>query len=122
MKRTAWWAYEFLALLVIGVTGIDIWWSVALVETLPQNELNPVARWIIGLVDFVDGRYMLPHSGVALLCALKVLGTWVALSVCRYLVRKWPRVGWPALIGLAVLQLLLAWFLFFGHVVFSAEI
>ncbi len=120
MRRSSLILYEALALVVVVVTGIDIWWSVALVESLPENELNPIARYVISLGDWMDGEYLLPHSGVALLCAAKVLGTWLTLSICRFLVRRWPRVGWPCLIALAIVQLLLAWFLFYGHVLLVA--
>jgi hypothetical protein len=120
MKRSSWIVYESLALIIVLVTGIDIWWSVALVESLPENELNPIARYVISLGDWMDGDYVLPHSGVALLCAAKVVGTWLTLFVCRFLVRRWPRVGWPCLIALTASQLLLAWFLFYGHVLLAA--
>ena len=50
MKRSSWIVYEAMAFIVVVVTGIDIWWSVALVESLPANELNPVARYVISLV------------------------------------------------------------------------
>ena len=114
MKRSSWIVYESLALIIVLVTGIDIWWSIALVESLPSDELNPIARYIISLGRFVDEGQLFPNAGVALLCSAKVLGTWLTLSVCRFLVRRWPRVGWPCLVALTVSQLFLLWFLYYG--------
>lgn len=113
MKRTAIALYEALAFIVVLVTGIDVWWSVALADTLLENELNPLARQI--LIWGQKGNGPAPvsnYAGVAWLCALKCISTWVVLSVCRFLVREFPKVGWFVLLGVTLFQLWLVWFLF----------
>lgn len=112
MKRAQLILYECLALVVVLVTGLDVWWSIALADTLLQNELNPIARWV--LIWGQGGNGFVPvssYAGVAWLCAFKCVTTWIVLSVCRYLVREWPKIGWAVLSGVTAFQLWLVWFL-----------
>jgi len=98
------------SIIVFG-TAVDVFWSVVVAETLRQNELNPFARWLIFRGD--AGFPTLPHSGVALLCALKVMGTWYVLQLIDLLMHYRPRIAWSVASGLAVFMLYLAWFLSF---------
>lgn len=98
------------SVIVFG-TAVDVFWSVVVVETLRQHELNPFARWLIFRGDV--GFPTLPHSGVALLCALKVMGTWHVLQLIDLLMHYKPHIGWSVASGLAVFMLYLIWFLFF---------
>jgi len=109
MKRREVVVFECLALVIILVTGLDIWWSIALSDGLIDNELNPVARWILVVGDRSYG--LSPYSGVAWLCALKCVTTWICLSICRFMVRVYPKIGWPVLCGLFAFFVWLAWFL-----------
>jgi hypothetical protein len=110
MKRTSWMIYECLALVIVLITGIDVWWSIALADTLYQNELNPIACWVLAAGQ--PESSVSSYAGVAWLCALKCVSTWVVLSICRHLVRRRPSVGWSVLFGVTAFQLWLVWFIF----------
>ena len=71
MKRTSWMIYECLALVIVLITGIDVWWSIALADTLYQNELNPIACWVLAAGQ--PESSVSSYAGVAWLCALKVV-------------------------------------------------
>ena len=114
MTRKCFVWYEVLAITVALGTAVDIFWSIVMVDKLYEQELNPIARWVICLGDkqcFFG--LSLPHTGVALLCFTKVLATWIVLLICKYVILKHPRFGWPILASLALFQLGLAYFLCF---------
>lgn len=115
---------ELSALLIVLGTAIDIFWSVALVETLAENELNPIAKEIIlgGNEFFSNGlsnSWKTPFYGVGLLCAIKVMTTWFTLRVCRIIYQKRPNLGLIAFGGIALFQIGLVLFLLYGHVLFK---
>ena len=112
---------EFAAVAIMLGTAIDIFWSVALADTLFENELNPVAKWVIGWGNevFTSGR-LKPggfHFGVATLCFLKIMSTCFALRVCRYISGRNLKWGLAVYGGMALFQIGLVLFLFFGHLI-----
>jgi len=102
---------EFLFSVIMLCTAVDVFWSIVVVDTLIYHELNPVASWIIFRGD--NGMATLPHSGVALLCGLKIIGTWLAIRCLNALMHYQPRVGWASTAGVAAFMVYLAWFLSF---------
>ena len=102
-------------------TAIDIFWSVALAESLFSNELNPVAKWLIGWGNkvFNDGKLSLGefHFGVATLCFVKVITTCFALRICRFIAGKNLKWGLAVYGSIATFQIGLILFLFFGHLI-----
>jgi hypothetical protein len=101
----------FLFGIIMLGTAIDVFWSVVVAETLYVNELNPYARWLIFRGD--QGMPDLPNSGVALLCGLKIIGTWIALQILDFIIQRYPRVGWASTAGMSVFMVYLVWFLSF---------
>mgnify|MGYP000875909077 CR=1 FL=1 len=53
-------------------------------------------------------------NGVALLCGLKVIGTFVVLGICRWIYARSRRIGVPVVLGLAMFQFWLLYYLHFG--------
>lgn len=116
MKMTLkqWLLYEAMILLIALGTAIDVYWTVVTVENIYEGELNPIAKTVIRLGNQWNGAWSLPYQGVALLCGLKVLGTWAVLRICQWLVKHRPVFGWPVLAGVAGFQLGLMYFLLCG--------
>ena len=80
------------ALFVILVAAVDTWFCVVDAVELPGVELNPIARWVIGV------------GGVEMLVAAKVAGTAVAVYVAASVRPRWRGVVLysPAAVQLAV--------------------
>lgn len=114
MTKREWILYELLIGLIALGTAVDIFWTVITLEHIFDQELNPLAKGVIWYGDNKLDLWGLPYVGVALLCCLKVLGTWLVIRICHYLVNHRPRLGWPALGTVAVFQLWLMFYLFFG--------
>lgn len=112
---------EFAAVAIMLGTAIDIFWSVALADTLFGNELNPIAKKLIGWGNevFTSGRLNPDgfHFGVATLCFVKVMATGLALRVCRFVSNVNLKWGLAVYGGTALFQIGLVLFLFFGHLI-----
>ena len=93
---------------IVLVSAVDIFWSVYLAETLLQHEENPIAVKVILAGDHAG------INGVALLCGLKVIGTFVVLGICRWIYARSRRIGVPVVLGLAMFQFWLLYYLHFG--------
>tara|TARA_R110000751_G_scaffold71196_3_gene143976 strand:+ start:3296 stop:3637 length:342 start_codon:yes stop_codon:yes gene_type:complete len=100
--------YEVCAYIILLGTAYDIFWCILTTETLSRDELNPIAKWIVDA-----GNKHRNNMGVAILCLLKVLMTWKVIWICKYLIWKKPRIGITCIIGLAVFQIWLMFFLTF---------
>ena len=98
------WIEVCLACIVLS-TAIDIFWSIYLQDTLLENEKNPVAAAII-IVGEEAGI-----NGVALLCALKVVTTFIVVGVCRVLYKRSKKIGIPVTVGVTLFQLGLVFYL-----------
>ena len=112
---------EFAAFAIMLGTAIDIFWSVGLAESLFSNELNPVAKKLIGWGDevFNQGRTNSDgfHFGVATLCFVKVMTTCFTLRICRFIAGRNLKWGLAMYGGTAFFQIGLILFLFFGHLI-----
>ena len=93
---------------IVLVSAVDIFWSVYLSDTLLEHEENPVAVRVIIAGDYAG------INGVALLCGLKGIGTFVVLGICRWICARSRRIGVPVVLGVAVFQLWLLYYLHFG--------
>ena len=91
---------------IVFVTAVDIFWSVCLTDTLLECEENPIAAYIIEVGN------VLTASGVALLCGMKVVSTFIVVAIGRMLYRQCPRIGTATVTGVAVFQL---WLLYYLH-------
>ena len=88
--------------LFIGfVSAYDIYVSVALSEILPDNEENPIGRWLIEK----DG------GKIALFMGLKVAGTITALCILVLLYRFRENWAWLAIFTLSIIQLFVLWYM-----------
>jgi len=94
---------------IVFVTAVDIFWCAFFdAATLLENEKNPIASAII-----VAGEKS-GLDGVALLCGLKVVTTFVVVGVCRLLYSRSKKIGAAVTIGVAVFQLCLLYYLNYG--------
>ena len=93
---------------IVFVTAVDIFWSVCLTDTLLEHEENPVAAYVIEIGN------TLTTSGVALLCGMKVISTFLVVSICRMLYRRCSDIGVAVIVGVAVLQLWVLCYLYSG--------
>ena len=101
--------FEACLAVIAFVTAVDIFWSIYLSESLLLHEQNPAARWVIYWGNKLE------INGIALLCALKVIGTFIVLSVCRMIYERKPRWAWPVVGGVTAFQIWLFLYLHFGH-------
>jgi len=96
----------FLWLFVIIVAAIDVYFAIKLQDSLLEFELNPIGKVLITMDD----------GSVALFMASKFFGTVVALAAVPVINYKYGN-RW-ALIYItiaAVIQMLLLYFLIYGH-------
>ena len=111
---------EFAAFAIMLGTAIDIFWSVGLAESLFSNELNPVAKKLIGWGDevFNQGRTNSDgfHFGVATLCFVKVMTTCFTLRTCRFIAGRNLKWGLAVYGGTAFFQIGLILFLFWVQI------
>lgn len=108
---------ELMIVLIVSVTGLDIYWSVMIGDSLYAHELNPVARWVISQGEIIGDNLYRPapgSQGVALLCALKSISTFVVVRICQLLVEERRIMGVLVLSGVAGFQIWLACFLVFS--------
>ena len=93
---------------IVLVAAVDIFWSISLEEILLEHEENPIAAYVVEIGDSITA------SGVALLCGMKVVSTFLVVAIGRTIYRRNPKVGAAAVGGVAVFQLWLLYYLFFG--------
>jgi len=103
MARKLW--IEVCLACIVLATAIDIFWSIYLQDSLLENEKNPLAAAVI-----VAGENA-GINGVALLCSLKVVTTFIVVGVCRMLYRRSKRIGIPVTVGVTLFQLGLIFYL-----------
>jgi hypothetical protein len=103
MARKLW--IEVCLACIVVATAIDIFWSIGLQDSLLENEKNPVAAAIIIAGENVG------INGVALLCALKVVTTFIVITVCRMLYKRSKKIGIPVTVGVTLFQLSLVFYL-----------
>lgn len=103
-ERSSVWIEVCLACIVFA-TAVDIFWSISLQDSLLKNEKNPIAVAVI-----IAGENA-GINGVALLCALKVVTTFIVVGVCRILYKRSKKIGIPVTLGVALFQLGLVFYL-----------
>jgi hypothetical protein len=104
----------FMALwMIVGfVSAYDSYLTLKYCESLHVHELNPIGRWLMGL----EWHKPSPDpAGTALFLACKFAGTVVVLGVLILLYRYRERMGLTVAGSLALFQLGLGMFLFFGR-------
>tara|TARA_B100000745_G_scaffold249676_2_gene171741 strand:+ start:1199 stop:1549 length:351 start_codon:yes stop_codon:yes gene_type:complete len=94
--------------LIVLVAAVDIFWSISLEEILLEHEENPIAAYVVEVGNSITA------SGVAFLCGVKVVSTFLVVVIGRIVYRRNPRVGVMAVGGVAAFQLWLLYYLFFG--------
>lgn len=95
-------------MLIVLVAAVDIFWSISLEEILLEHEENPVAAYVVEIGNSVT------TSGVALLCGMKVVSTFLVVAIGRTIYRRNQKIGAAAVGGVAAFQLWLLYYLFFG--------
>ena len=69
---------------------------------------NPLAIFIIKLGNSHD------INGIGLLCALKVLNTYLVIRLCQWIRKVRSGWGWGATLGVTAFQLFVIWYLYYG--------
>jgi len=93
---------------IVLVAAIDIFWSISLEDILLEHEENPIAAYVIEVGNSITA------SGVAFLCGVKVVSTFLVVVIGRIIYRRNPKVGAMAVAGVAAFQLWLLYYLYFG--------
>ena len=93
---------------IVLVAAVDIFWSISLEDMLLEHEENPIAAYVIEVGNSITA------SGVAFLCGVKVVSTFLVVVISRLVYRRNPRVGAMAVAGVAAFQLWLLYYLYFG--------
>jgi hypothetical protein len=101
-------ALECCLLVIFIATAVDIFWSIQTGTELLAFERNPIAAYVIKWGNRSN------INGVGLLCALKVLNTYLVVRLCSYLYKVRPRLGGCVTAGITACQLLVIWYLYFG--------
>ncbi len=91
---------------VTFVQAYDMYWAIKLQESLYQNELNPIGRWLIAADD----------GDVSLFMAAKLISTVLVLSLASFLCIKNYRIGLITCCALSAFQGFLLWFLNYGDI------
>lgn len=86
---------------IVAISAYDTCWTVANREVMANVERNPVGRLLISLHG----------DDIWLLVLVKAAGTVVAAALLLVLYWIWPRLGWPACLGVAAFQLWLVAYL-----------
>ncbi len=95
---------------ILVVSAIDIYLTVKYIEFMPELELNPVGRWLLG----VDNGPRCQLQNAAAFITAKFAGNVVVLAIIEVLAHvKFRQVGFVAG-AVAFFQLLLGCFLFFA--------
>jgi uncharacterized membrane protein len=100
--------FEFCLLIITAVTAVDIFWSVHTGPTLLEFEKNPLAVFIIKSGNSHN------INGIGLLCAFKVLNTYIVIRLCQRLRKVRSAWGWGATVGVTLFQLFVIWYLYYG--------
>lgn len=107
MARKLW--IEACLAFIVFVAAVDIFWCAYFdVDTLLENEQNPMAAALIVAGEKLD------LDGVAFFCALKVITTFTVVGVCRVLCARSAKIGGAVILGVTVFQLCLLYYLNFG--------
>jgi len=93
---------------IVLVAAVDIFWSISLEDILLEHEENPIAAYVVEVGNSVT------TSGVAFLCGVKVVSTFLVVAIGRLVYRRNPKVGAMAVAGVAAFQLWLLYYLYFG--------
>ena len=93
--------YAILWLSIGLISAIDVYWSIVLQEVLIETELNPVGQFLIRV----------SNGDVALFMFCKVMGLVVVLGILAILYSYKRRIAWYSIIGVAVFQFWLLWYL-----------
>ena len=101
-------AFEFCLFVILLVTSVDVFWSVHTAPTLLEFEKNPLAVYII---EWGNAREI---NGIGLLCAFKVLNTYLVIRLCVWLRKVRSSWGWGSTIGVTLFQLFVIWYLYYG--------
>tara|TARA_Y100000310_G_C20491312_1_gene719355 strand:- start:440 stop:784 length:345 start_codon:yes stop_codon:yes gene_type:complete len=100
--------FELCLFTIILVTAVDVFWSVHTGPTLLEFEQNPLAVYII---EWGNANHI---NGIGLLCAFKVLNTYIVVRACQWLLKMKPAWGWGATVGVTFFQLFVIWYLYYG--------
>lgn len=95
-------AFDLLRSVVITVSAIDMYFAIKYRDTMV--ELNPIGVLLMNM----------DNGGVALFMSLKLIGTTVALWLMGVLYCTKRKLAVSVTIGVAIFQLGLAAFLYFG--------
>lgn len=105
------WTLTVCKLLIGIVSAYDIHQTVKYVEYLPELELNPVGRWLMGLDDGPECDL----QQTACFITAKFLGNFACLAIIEIL-SNWKRhIASGVAVSVAVFQLTLLYFLVFGE-------
>ena len=100
--------FECCLFIILMVTAVDVFWSVHTGPTLLEFEKNPLAIFIIKLGNSHD------INGIGLLCALKVLNTYLVIRLCQWMRKVRSHWGWGVTLGVTAFQLFVIWYLYYG--------
>ena len=97
--------YGFLWFSIGLISAVDVYWSIILQDILVQTELNPMGKFLINISS----------GDIALFMCLKVIGLVVVLGLLTVLYTYKKRLAWMSIIGVAIFQFWLLWYLNVGE-------
>lgn len=104
------WGLLFCKCIILAVSALDIYLTVKYVEFMPQLELNPVGRWLLGVDNGPECK--LQHA--AAFITAKFAGNVIVLATIEMLAHcRFRRVGFVAA-AVALFQISLGIFLLFA--------
>ena len=104
------WGLLVCKCIIFVVSALDIYLTVKYVEYLPELELNPIGRWLLG---FDNGPECRLQNAAAFITA-KFAGNVLVLAIIEMLAHcRFRRVGFVAA-AVALFQILLGLFLFYA--------
>lgn len=93
---------DLLRAIIVMASAVDVYWAIKVQDDL--EELNPIGRWLISIGG----------GDVALFMACKLLGTVLAVWLMGLLYSKRAKIALLSTLGVALFQVALVLFLFFG--------
>ena len=97
--------YGFLCFSIGLISAVDVYWSIVLQDILVKTELNPMGKFLINIAS----------GDIALFMCLKVVGLVVVLGLLTVLYNYKKRLAWMSIIGVAIFQFWLLWYLNVGE-------
>ncbi len=104
------WGLLICKCIILAVSALDIYLTVKYVESMPQLELNPVGRWLLGVDNGPECK--LQHA--AAFITAKYAGNVLVLAIIELLAHcRFRRVGFVAG-AVALFQIVLGMFLLYA--------